>query len=163
VEYNEVVFKVGFELEEASPVLKFTPFGVLSDEAYESACEAYESEVVRAICGLDEGSAMASAPAPAPAPAPMALKEDPLAAALAARDAQRKAPKAAKPVESLPVDSLDESELEDEAPAPKPAAKAAPKPAAKPAAKAEVKAAPAVDSTVELLGELDSMIFSTDD
>jgi len=150
VEYNEVVFKVGFELEEASPVLRFTPFGVLSDEAYESACEAYESEVVRAICGLDESSHAA----PPVAHAPPTPEEDPLSAALAARDAQRKTAPTPK---SAPTPELSAILDDDATPATKsPAAKKSKHVAAAPHANSD-------DAISDLLGGLDAMLVSTDD
>ncbi len=152
VEYNEVVFKVGFEDEEASPKLKFTPYGVLSDEAYEQACEAYESEVVRAICGLEESAQ----PAPPALSAP-AHQPDPLEAALAARDATRKAKTKPEPAAPVVVDEDDLVGIVSAAPAPAPAP-----------AKAKAKPAPKVeadDGLGDMLGELNSMLHSghTDD
>lgn len=140
LQYNEVVFQVGFDRDAASPKLTFKPVGVMDDTMYAAACDQFESEVVRAIVGLDGG---AHTPAP--------VEEAPeLDAALAAREVTRKA--AAKPAP--------EPEPDDEpvAPPPKPVVekKAAPKATPKPVAKAPV-------TTDDLLGDLDALLGGSDD
>lgn len=166
LQYNEVVFRVGFDREAASPKLTFKPVAVLDDVAYTKACEQFESELVRAVVGLDE-QAMA---APAPASAGPSVEPDELDAALAARDATRKAaakPAAAPAPAAVPEVTPDELDAVVEAPKPPAAAKKAP-----PAKKAEAPApapvpAPKPAATVstgdDLLGDLDDILGGMDD
>lgn len=137
LQYNEVIYKIGFDKEAPSPKLTFKPVGVLGDAEYSKACEMFEGEIVRAIVGADEDASHAVAALPAPD----AEDTDELNAALVARDATRKAA-TAKPA------------APEKAPA-KPKAEA--KPAVKPAAK------PAADEGDTMLTELDGLLGNLDD
>lgn len=161
IQYNEVIFRVGFDPEAPSPKLTFKPVGVLDDAAYDTACEQFETEMVRAIVGVDDNG-QAALPAPAPDP----VEGDELDAALAARDATRKAAGTAKVSE-------DELAAVVTAPAPAPA-KAAKPAAAKPAAAKPAKpaaapapapasVAPIVGDGEALLSELSDLLGSSDD
>lgn len=182
LQYNMVVFRIGFVAEAAAPQLSFRPVGLLSDEAYEMSASKFDDEIVRAIVGLDESGA--GGPAAAAAPSDDAPELD---AALAARAAQ---PAKTKPAAKVAVDDLEavltEPPAAKPAPAPaKPAAKAkqpevteedlsavlsAAEPKPQPAKPARAKAAPApapapapADSDDALLAELDSVLGSFDD
>jgi hypothetical protein len=165
LQYNEVVFRVGFDREAASPKLTVKPVGVLGDEAYNQACEQFESEIVRSIVGLDDNGAASAAAAPAPA-----VEPDELDAALAARDATRKA--AAKPAPApapKPTPKVSEDELDDviEAPAPAPKASKTTKAMKQPVEDATPAPAPKAAATVsdsdDLLGDLNDILGSIDD
>lgn len=152
IQYNEVIFRVGFNRDESSPVLTFKPVGVLGDTDYARACELYESEVVRAIVGADGSAAALAAPI-----APAAAEPDELDAALQARNATRKV--------APPAATADEVEAAIAAPAPAPApapAKAKPAPAAKAAAKPAPAASVAATDATDLLGDLDGLLGNLD-
>jgi len=143
IPYNALVLKVGFDKEAPSPKLTFKLVGLVDDAVYNKITELYESDDVKAIVGL--APVAASAPA-LPAPS---VTEDDLDAALAAKEARaatEKASKAAKTPAPAP------------APAPEPVAE-------KPAKVAKPKAEPAATSggMDDLLGDLDSLLGSTDD
>jgi hypothetical protein len=136
LQYNEVVFQIGFDREAPAPKLTFKPIGVMDDVMYAAACDQFETDIVRAIVGLD-GTPMMDAPVES---------ADELDAAVAAREVTRKA--AAKPVVDDVVD------VEPVAPPPKPKAepvKAKPKAAAKPVV------------SDDLLGDLDAILGGSDD
>jgi hypothetical protein len=166
VQYNEVVFRVGFNVEEASPVLTFRAVGVLDDASYEKACDMFDNDTVQAIVGLDGSGAAAGPTAPA---APQAVEADELDAALQARDVTRKAAAApaAKPAAAVSADEL-EQVVAPPAPAPAPAPKATrakPAPAAPAPAPAPVAAAPApapAPASDGLMGELDDLLGGFD-
>lgn len=146
LQYNMVVFKVGFDRDEASPLLTFKPVAILDDATYGAVNAMYDDEVVRAIVGADD--------VPAPdMPAPKAaVGTDELDAALAAKEATDKAKAAAKP--------------EPEAPAPqpepeKPKAPKATKAAAEPE-KPKAATKPA-GGAANLLADLDSLLGNSDD
>lgn len=163
IPYNAVVMKVSFDPQQASPTLLFKPVGLLNDADYAKASEMYESEIVRAIVGVDE-----TADEPVEVAAPVTTDE--LDAAIAAREvteqakqssappaaekpAKAKAAAKAKPVTS---DELDETLGLTPAPAPAPVA-AAPAPVAAP------PAAPAASAPSDLLSDLDALLGSSDD
>lgn len=162
IPYNSVLMKIGFDHEAASPKLTFRPVGLLSEADYTEIAENhYDSELVRAIVGVDEDAA-AEPKAPE-------SEVDELDAALAAREATNKAKAAA----------------EAPAPAPKPAAKTAakaapatakPKPvtdddladlvpqAAAPAPAPAPKPAPRTSSPVQVdMSDIDSLLGNPDD
>jgi hypothetical protein len=144
LQYNEVVFRVGFDMEAASPKLTFKPVGVLDDASYEKACGMFEDEIVRAIVGADDDGAVA-----APAPEQADDGADELDAALAAKNAVKAEAPPAPP------------------PAPKPAAKPkkaeAPPPAPPPAPKPAPAPAPVASDGDDLLGDIDSLLSQIDD
>ena len=156
LEYNEVVFRVGFDREAASPKLTFKPVGVLDDATYEAACEQFESEIVRAIVGLDEQSGEA---APAKAEAP--VEPDELDAALQARDVTRKA--AAKPAPKTSTVSDDELEAVVTQAETETKPKAKPKAETKPDPKPEAKPAAKVSTGGDFLGDLEDLLGGSDD
>lgn len=51
VDYNMVVTRIGFVVEEATPKLTFRPVGVLPEDMYKEAVAAMDSEVVHSILG----------------------------------------------------------------------------------------------------------------
>jgi hypothetical protein len=164
LQYNEVVFRVGFDMAAPSPKLTFKPVGVLPDEDYAKACELFESDVVRAICGLDGADEGHAAPAPAPAP----VEVDELDAALAKRaiDKAKAPPPAAKvEVPATPIITDDDLAAAVEKVAPsKTAVKAKPKVDAPAPAPAPV--APAADagpSGDALLDDLEGLLGAMDD
>lgn len=142
-DYNEVVFKIAFDQEAASPKLTFTPEGILSDELYEKLTAMYDDPNVRDIVGVPsvapavrEAAPALEAPAPAPAPKAAPVPKAQVAAGLlsddeideiptkAAKPAPAPAPKA-KPAAKAKPAVLDVEDTEEvAAPAPKPAAKA---------------------------------------
>ena len=161
LEYNEAVVRIGFDREAPSPKLTFKPVGVLDDASYEKAVEMYDSDIVKAICGLDEFAAAAEASAPA-----KPVEPDELDAAMAARDATRKASTTAKVATTGVSDAELAAAVDAVAPA-KPKAAAKPKPEVK-AAPAETEAPPADDAPADasgdsLLSDLDAMLGGQDD
>lgn len=130
IQYNETVFRIGFDKEAASPKLTFKPVGILDDASYEKAAGMFDSDIIRAITGMDD---FESPPAP-----PLEKPEDDSADELDAALKERAAAKA-------------EPKLE-----PKKAAKPEPKKAAK----AEAKEAESTDAMLgeldDLLGGLDN-------
>ncbi len=144
LQYNMVVIKVGFDREAPSPLLTFKPIALLDDGTYAQVKEMYDSELVRSIVGADD-LPLPEVDAPETKPA---VESDELDAALAARDAMKKA--------KAPAKAEPEPEPETK---PKKAAKAADEP--KKAAKAEPEAKPSGGSS--LLSDLDALLGSTDD
>lgn len=170
IPYNALVLKVGFDPMAPSPKLTFKPVGLLPDDAYAQATEAYESELVREIVGLGR----VDEPAALPAPAPGAVSADELDAAIAAKavvakaatPAPRVVPKAkaapdaaVKPAAAVSMDEL--GALVDAVAPPKAAPAPAPAPvkAPAPAPKAAAPAAP-LDG---LLDELNDLLGMSDD
>ena len=163
IPYNAVVMKVSFDPEASSPTLKFKPVGLLPDADYAKATEQYDSDLVRAIVGLDEH--MEEAPV-----APPAVGADELDAAIAARDAAQKAAQTSAP-------PAPPAEAPAPAPAPaKPKATRAPAAAKPPAVNADdldqamgastppapAPAAPASDMG-SMLSDIDALLGNTDD
>lgn len=94
--YQQVIAKIEFDIESASPKLIFTPVDFGSEEAIERIAEMQEDEVVRAICGFSDASdsakgdvdeeeveapkpevkAKSKAPKPEPRPAPAPAQEE---------------------------------------------------------------------------------------
>ncbi len=100
--YNSAVIRIGFDREAPSPVLTFKPVGLMDEAGYHTIQEAYDSEVVRAIVGLDdEGYGAVEAPKPAPS-----IDTSEIDAAIAARDATKKA--AAPRVTEDELDDMEE-------------------------------------------------------
>lgn len=71
-DFDEVAFKVSFDLQAATPKLLFTPYGVLTDEAREKVQELAKEPVVADIIGTpkhrEEGEAEPAAETPAETP-----------------------------------------------------------------------------------------------
>ena len=172
-DYNEVVFKVAFDQEAASPKLVFTPEGILSDELYDKLTAMYDEPAVRDIVGVpsiapapvvrDVAPAL-EAPAPKPAPKPAATS-----ALLSDDDIDDIPPKAAPAVRGAPKAAPAAALLtDDEVDAP---AKAAPKPRtarAKPAVEPETAdAAPAKPKAAadaqSIVAGLSDLLDMTDD
>lgn len=172
LDYNEVVFKVSFDPQQASPMLMFKPIGILQDAEYEVAKGQYDTELVRSIVGLDDHFEET--------PEPQApVSGDELDAALAARDATRKAAETSAPAPAAspaptpaptaaprrakapaptaaPAPAVDESELDGVL-----GTTAAPAPA--PAAPAAAPTPPAASGGGDLLSDLDALLGGTDD
>lgn len=76
-DFDEVAFKVSFDMAAATPKLIFAPYGLLTDEVREVISTMAADPVVAEICGvanpLPDDAAPATTPAPA-APAPPAPK-----------------------------------------------------------------------------------------
>lgn len=155
VPYNAVVMKIGFDKESASPKLTFKPIGLVDDAGYKAINDLYDSEIVRAVVGLDD---IGEDHGHAEPPASTETNNDELDAALAARDAAKAAAAAAA---ATP------------APAPAPAASKprATKPKAETAPPAEAPApapAPAPTAAVasnanDLMSELDDLLGAASD
>jgi len=162
-DYNEVVFKIGFDPEAPSPKLTFRPVGVLGDEVFEAINARFDQQLVKDIVGhptVQAAERVAQAPAPALPPAPRAPKP-----ALLTADEIDDIPSAPAPAPRAPkAPVLTEDDIDDmPAPAPAPAPRArAPK-----AAPAPVAAAPVSEATsakaASLLGSLAGMLDMTDD
>jgi hypothetical protein len=174
VPYNAVVVKIGFDREAPSPVLTFKPVGFMDDAGYATVNAQYDDEVVRAIVGVEDTGDQAPPVSPAPS-----ISMDELDAAIAAREATRKAAATAAPAAKAP---LVEDDLDDILPKAKPAPKLEAKPVkaepkAKPAPKeytnggdeeetlpkAMTKAAPKTSSGASLLADLDDLLGNKDD
>lgn len=162
IPYNALIYRMSFDIDAATPLLKFKPVGLLDDAGFAKADELYDGELVRAIVGIDVPASAAPAPAPAPAPA---VDADELDAALAARAAVNQAKAAAKPAAPAPAakPTVTPDELDTIVPpAPAPAPKPKPKPAPVEAAPGPAPAAkPAVDD--DLLEGLDDLLKNSDD
>lgn len=164
-EYNQMAVRIGFDREAPSPKLTFKLVGWLTPEVYEKAVEMHDSEIVRAICGLDEAAANAELAAAAPA---KAVEPEELDAALQAREATRKAATTAAKTTTGVSDAELAGALGGTAPA-KPKAPPKPKPAPAPAAEAPAPApaAPAAPSDDvgdnALLSDLDALLGGQDD
>ncbi len=175
IPYNAVVMKIAFDHEAASPKLTFKPIALVEETIYRQVEEAYDSETVRAIVGVDDLGEPGE-----PAQAKPAVDTDELDAAIAAREVTQKAARKSG------VASTDDIADAVAAPAPAPAAKKAAKKAstlddeledlvggieaaAKPKAAAPAPApAPAPAAKVSsgggsLLDEIDDILGSTDD
>ncbi len=166
--YNSAVIRIGFDREAPSPVLTFKPVGLLDERGYNAVHEAYESELVRAIVGLDdEGYGAVEVAKPT-----STIDTSEIDAAITARDATKKA------ASRVSADDLDDmAELADLAP--KPAPKPAPAKPVKhvteddldgfdepPKAAKPAKAKPAEkkpSSGSDLLSGLEDLLGSTDD
>lgn len=169
VPYNAVVVKMAFDREAATPKLTFKPVGLMDDKGYANVRDMYDSELVRAIVGLDDFGMEPHAPKAEPS-----VSADELDAALAAREVTKKAaakpapePEAPKKAKPAPVDD-DELDAtlakpkakakpvidEDDEPAPPKKAKAEPKPEPAPAKKSGAS---------DLLADLDDLLGNKDD
>jgi hypothetical protein len=161
IPYNAVVMKISFVAEEASPMLKFKPVGLLPDADYGAAKELYDGELVRAIVGLDESGFEPAAEAPPPVTA------DELDAAIAARDATAKAQ--ATPPAETPATTVRKSTKvkpatqEEVAQAVTPAPTAAPVVAQAPAPTQAPQAQAPSSAAGSLLSDLDALLGNTDD
>lgn len=166
IPYNALALKVGFDKEAPSPKLTFKLVGLVDDPVYEKVQSLYETDEIKNIVGLGP---MRDHHEPE-APAGNSATEDDLDAALAAKAAKQAAEATAKAKATKPapkpeasMDDLDalmagDSKQETAAPAPKPRTTAKPTP--------EPEAAPApaaAGPNDDLLGDLDSLLASTDD
>lgn len=148
-DYNEVVFRIGFDQEAPSPKLTFRPTGLLTDEVYNKVRELYEDDKVKDIVGTPSVPSAVEV-------APRALAAPQQVQRIVA-EAQESARVQLAAVQR-PVVSEDEVEAALANPTPTPAAKPARKAAAKPTA------ASATDATAaSLLGDLQSLLGSSDD
>lgn len=174
VPYNAVVVKVGFDRESPSPKLTFKPVGLMDDKGYANVRDMYDSELVRAIVGLDDFGMEPHAPKAEPS-----VSADELDAAMAAREVTKKAaakpePEAPKKAAPKPAPVDDEDELDailntkskpkakpvvDEDDEPAPPKKAKPEPKPEPKAEAPAKKSGASD----LLADLDDLLGNKDD
>lgn len=174
IPYNATVMKISFDPQAASPTLLFKPIGLLGEEAFRAVEAEYDSEIVRAITGVDDVAHEGEGETPVGG-----ASMDELDAALAARNATQQAAakpaQAAAPAAPAAKPSVDEDELSDvlgmgsAAPAepkaePAPTKTRAPR-AAKPAAPAQDAAPPAASGgdVGGLLGDLDALLGGTDD
>ena len=146
VDYNELVMKLSFDKDAASPKLVFKPVGKLTEATYAKVKALYEDDMVREMVGV-KGAPVADA----------AVDTDELDAALAAD----KAVKSAKAIPAPKAPEVDMDDIEDVVAKP---TKAAPAPEPKVEAKktAAKKAKPASEDD-DLLGDLDALLSSTDD
>jgi hypothetical protein len=126
-DYNEVVFRVSFDKEAATPKLQFKPVGLLADDVLAKAKARFEDEVVVDIVGLTPAAAPAAAPAPTPqlplttyqggdeeddAPAP-APAPTPAPAPEPAKRTRAKATPAPAPAPKPPADDEDDAGGDD--------------------------------------------------
>jgi hypothetical protein len=153
VPYNALVVRLGFDRDEAAPVLTFRPVGFLPEDAYAVVDqEMYDSDLVREIIG--------TVPFTHEAPedeAPAAgITQQELDAAAAARKAVSTASSKAKPAAAKADPKVDADELnatlygagQQDTPVPTSAPTSRAKPAAKPAAPPK-PAAPVADESGE--------------
>ena len=162
LQYNEGVYRISFDKDAASPKLVIKPIGLLNDSGYEKAVELFDSELVRAIAGVDELEAAAAAPAPKPDE----VDANELDAALAGRKAVQKAAATPAPAPKAKPITVDADELaavvEKKAPAPAP--RPAPAPKATPAPAPAPAEAPAdMTGGDDLLAEMGAMLGMLDD
>lgn len=154
-DYNQVVFKIGFDPTAPSPKLTFEPCGLLTDEAGERIAGMFDDQQVKDIVGHPSVPVAERVPAqalPAPAPAQGLLSADEI-------DAIPAAPAPKPRPAPAPAPALGLGDLDDDAPAPAPA----PAPAARARrAPAAAPAAPAADAA-SLLGGLAGMLGMADD
>lgn len=158
VPYNALVVKVGFEPEEASPVLTMRPVGFVPEDMYAKVAAAYDSDMVQEIVGAVTSSAP-SAPA---APAAQVAPPEEAPAKATGKPATKRAPRkpAAKPAPAPVEDDAADIAGFEATPAEYTATEAAreepaPKPAAKPA--------PASDGGDALIDELNALLGGFDD
>lgn len=170
VPYNAVVVKIGFDREAPSPKLTFKPVGLMDDAGYGQIKALYDSEVVRAIVGLDD---VAGAEPVEPKASTPKIDADELDAALQARHAANKAKGAGSFKQAQEAKAQAKQEVEDELDdvlaTPK-KAELKPEPKAKPAPKAEVEdddtPAPAPKKSggaSDILSDLDDLLGTKDD
>lgn len=167
--YNQLVMRVGFDREAASPKLTFKPVGMLQDDDYEKVAAMYDDETVQQIVGtMDANAARAAIPV---------NEADELDAAIANQKAKpaiaAPAAPAGVPMEALAAVTGSDAEQVAEAEQALKAQKAAKAKAAKAkaeatevqasAAPAAERAAPAVSDNDDLLGGLDSLLDGLDD
>lgn len=177
VPYNAVVVKIGFDREAPSPVLTFKPVGFMDDAGYATVKAQFDDEVVRAIVGVEDVGDQAHPVAPAPA-----ISMDELDAAIAAKEATRKAAATAAAPAAKAKPAVTEDDLDDILPKAK-VAKAEPKPEPKPVKakptpkeyaqggeddddvlpKAMAKPAAKPSSGASLLADLDDLLGGKDD
>lgn len=132
--FTDVVTKIRFDREEATPKLTFTPVGFLADAAVGEVETMAKSDLVKNILGLSDAPFQGDVAEAPKAAAPSSVKDDELEAAVApakAAIAKAAAPKAEKPAA-------------EEAPAPK---------AEKPAAKAKAETSDDLDSLLSGLAD----------
>lgn len=165
IPYNSVVLKVGFDIEASSPKLTFKPIALLDEDAYTSASGLYDSEIVRAIVGVEDAgfehddtakpsiddAELAAAIAGHEAVAAAQTKAAAIAAKPAVKPAEAAPAPALKPAKPKPAPVTDDDI--DELLAPK---------AAKPAAPLAA-APPAKSSAGNLMDDLDSLLGNKDD
>jgi len=135
-DYNEMVMKVTFDKDAASPKLVFKPTGWLDDASYAAVRSLYDSEIVRDMVGATNPSTAAES-----------VDESEVTAALAAHKAVATA-KAAPRAEVISVDDIEEVVAKPKADKPK---------AEKP------KKAEAATSVDDLLADMDSILGNKDD
>lgn len=149
--YNSVVMKVGFDIEASSPKLTFKPVAVVDEAVFKAIRdESYESELVRAIVGVDDSGVAPVEDGGSDRSAAAELDE-----AIAARDAA-KAQTAPEPAPA-PEPPAKKTKAAKPAPEPAPAPKAAPEPAPEPAP------APKAVAASDLLSDMASLLGSLDD
>lgn len=149
-QYNEIVYRVGFDKEAPAPKLTFKPVGFLDNDMYEKSKAMFDSDVVRAIVGLEETPDASSAPA-----------LDEFDAAIKARDAVAKA--AAAPQLEAPAAAAEPPVIAKPTP---PKARKAKPPAAPPPAEAKPVVQPVEidEDSDDLLGDLNRLLGGgTDD
>lgn len=161
--YNQLVMRIGFDREAASPKLTFKPVGVLDDGHYQTVADMYENEVVQQIVGV---AAQAAAALPAPETEGEASELD---AAIKAKATVKKAATTASSISlgdianavdvAASVTAETASETKPKATKTKPVAEAKPEPEVKAAPKAET----VVSDSSNLLGDLESLLGGMDD
>ena len=140
-DYNEVVFRIGFDQEAPSPKLTFRPTGLLADDVYEKVRDLYEDDKVKDIVGTPT--------------VPLAQDVRPMA------DTARQITHTTLKQVSAPTPVVTEDEVEAALAAPAPA----PAPAPRRTARATTPVKPAAtDATAsQLLGDLQSLLGASDD
>lgn len=139
-DYNRMVVRVSFDREAATPKLVFKPTGWLSDDGYNLVARLYESDIVKDMVGVAHSKDESHVDA-----------EGVAAAVIETAKAEPK--RVESPIKRV-EDADDVEDVEPKEPAPKAA-----KPVVKPV-KPAVKPAPSDD---DLVGEIESLLSSTDD
>ena len=142
-DYNEVSMRIGFDQEAPSPKLTFRPSGLLAEDLYAKVQALYDDPVVKDIVGTPSLAQAQEVRQALPAPSRPQIEQA-----------------AAQVIQRAKAPPVTEDEVEAAISQPPPA----PIPAPAKATRAKAKPAPQLDDTASgLLGELSSLLGSTDD
>lgn len=153
-DYNEVVFRIGFDQEAPSPKLTFRPTGILGDEVYAKVQALFDDEKVKDIVGNPTVPVAGEVRQPRALAAPSV----PAQAQQFVQEAQQVARAALQQAAKPKAVSEDEIEAALATPAPVPAPAPARAKATKPAS-----AKPVDETAAQLLGDLSNLLGSHDD
>lgn len=148
VPYNVLVTRIGFDPAAPSPKLTFKPAGFMPQDTLATLKEMYDSEDVRAICGIDDIGVEHVVPAGEAEPD------------VTTKVIEKAKAESRKPVAPAPAVAAIDEAFDEPAPAPAPVKAKAAKPAEpKPAPAAK----PAESGVSALLGDMDALLSNFDD